>query len=325
MKIHTPFSAFSASRRPAVLPVLGVVAVLALTGCGGDAADDAAASSDGASQAEGRDSDGRGQPGPGGAGFPGAQGKVAAVSDDVAQVQGRDSQTAVSFADATISTEKSAAFSDVAKGDCVTISFARSDSNDSGDSGSADQVAASVRISEPVDGECSAFGGPGGGPGGQPPEGAPSDWPSGAPTDLPSGAPTDLPSGAPDGQGRPGGPGGPGGRTSGKVTAVKDGAITVEATVMPAPGSTEEANRTESRTVAVGPDTTWTRTVPGTRSDVSEGRCVVAMGESDDTGALTARSVQVSDPVDGECSSFGGPGGGRGGQQDGRSQQEGAS
>lgn len=299
-----------ASRRAALLPALGVVAALALTGCGSDeeSVDAAPVQSNQRSGPEDGSGDVRG-------GFPGAVGKVAAVSGTTAQVQGSDGQVAVAFGDATITTQKTVSASAVRKGDCVTVTFASSGE----DSESADAVASRISLSDAVDSECSAFGGAGGpggrngGPGG---DGDRPGMPEG-PEPPSDGERPEMPEGVePPGDGeRPEGApqGGRGGVVNGKVTAVKDGALTVEVSAFPGrPGEEDaDADEAESRTVTLGTETTYTRTVTGAASDVKEGRCVMATGTTDDTGALTAETVQVSDAVDGECG-FGGFGGGRG-------------
>ena len=68
--------------------------------------------------------------------------------------------------------------------------------------------------------------------------------------------------------------------------------------------TTLEVTTTSSTTVSV--------TEEAGPAALTTGRCVVATGEADSTGAVTATALAVSDPVDGTCTvGFGG--GGRGG------------
>lgn len=267
-----------------MVPVAVAVLALSLTACGGDdtATDAAAETSSGSGQS--------GQPGsapsgapegeaPGGMGFPGANGEVAAVQGDVVQVQGMQGQVAVTLTGSTtITTQVAGSLDDVEVGSCVVVVGAASDDSED-DSEDDSGPATSVRISDPVDGDCA--GGFAGGPGGERPSGAPSEMP----TDMPSDMPSDLPDGA-------GGPGSRGGLVVGEVTAVDDAGFTVG-----------------EETVEVDDSTTFTASVDGTASDVKVGRCVSAQGETDDTGAVTADTVSVSEKVDGECSAGFGRGG----------------
>ena len=260
------------ARRPRMLPfaVLAALGAVALSGCGADS--DAATGRQGYVQGQ--------RPGMGG-GLPGASGEIAAIDGSTLQVQSSDAQTAVTYTDETsISQEVGAALADVTVGSCVMVTSA-----DGSEPGETAVAAGTVRITEKTDDSCAG----GGFGGGQRPEGAPSDMPSDMPTDMPEGMPS-------------GGPGGIGG-TSGEVTAVSDSGFTVAATSR---GSEE----TTSVDVTVGSDTTYTSTETATKSALVIGRCVTATGESDDTGAVTAERLTVSDPVDGECTTgFRGRGG----------------
>ena len=224
------------------------------------------------------------QAGPGADGrMPGANGKVAAVSDSTAQVQGMDGQVAVTWNGSTTFTKDvSATLADVKVGACVLVA-------PSGDAGSSstpatEVTAANVRITAKTNGSCGVgLRGPGG------PDG-PGSGQAGSGPQL-NGTP---PSGGPKGQ-RPqvraiGG-------AIGEVTAVTSDGFTVDSVL---PGSDDKT----AMTVTVGADTTYTRTAAGAAADVKVGVCVAASGTTDDTGALTATSVAVSQPVDGAC---GGP------------------
>lgn len=104
----------------------------------------------------------------------------------------------------------------------------------------------------------------------------PADLPSDMPTELPSDMPTDLPERVM--------------ATVGEVTAVS------------ATGFTVQGLGDEEVDVDVTDDTTFTTTADATADAVEVGRCLSAQGETDDTGAVTAATISVSDPVDGACS-----------------------
>ena len=245
------------------------VLVLGLTGCGAGAEPSSATSSSKASsgnQTQGTD----GQPG-GGRGFPGASGEIAAVDGSTAQVQSRMSgQVAVSWTSSTTFTKQvSAKLADVQVGDCVMVGSGETESNDDRSA----VTATTVRINEKTDGSC-APAGPAGGP---------------SRTELPEGATP------PDGEGQPrirrvGG-------AFGEVTAVSASGFTVESAM---PGS-DDATKVK---VTVTGTTTYTQQAKGSSADVKVGGCMTATGKTDDTGAMSATSVQLSPAENGEC---GGP------------------
>lgn len=218
--------------------------------------------------------------------MPGGSGKVAEVSGTTAQVAGQDSQVAVSWTDSTTFTQQvPGKASDVVVGSCVMVTSADGSSTDA-----TKVAAATVRITEAVDGSCSAMGGPGGG-----------SAPSGErPTDLPERpAGGDAPAGAAGGRG-------PGGFAVGEVTAVSKGGFTVAST---APARDDASDTAAKTTVSVttSDDTTYSTTAAASAKDIEVGVCVTSIGEAGDTGAITATSIAVSQPTDGECSTgFGG-------------------
>jgi hypothetical protein len=216
--------------------------------------------------------------------MPGANGKVAAVSGSTAQVQGMDGQVAVTWTGSTTFTrEVTARLADVKVGDCVLVGSA--DQPSSADGTPATEVTASnVRITPKTNGSCGlAMRGPGGA------QGAPGGTGEGPQL---NGTP---PTGAPPGGQRPQVRGMAG--AVGEVTAVSGSGFTVAAVE---PGSDD----TTAVTVTVDAQTTYTATAKGSSSDVKVGLCVAANGATDDTGAVTARSVAISQPRDGQC---GGP------------------
>lgn len=130
-------------------------------------------------------------------------------------------------------------------------------------------AATSVRIAPPTDGSC--------GPGGSATRVQQLDGDE-RPAAPPSGAP---------------------GRTmiggaSGRVSTVSDTGFTVQTTM---PG--EES--TTTRQVTTSAETTWTATKDADSSALAVGRCVAAQGDTDDSGAVTAQKIAVSDKVDGSC------------------------
>ncbi len=286
--------------------VLAAASVLTLSACASSTtASSTPAPTSAPSQAEGR--------APGGGGI---SGEIAAITGSTLQVQSSDSQTAVTYSDSTSITKTvAAALSDVTAGVCVTtMSFgggadAGGGSTDTSSTDAAGTDAAgaatSVMISAAVDGACETpgFGGAGGGfPGG---DGTPpTDLPDGAtpPTDAPDGV---TPTGAPGDSGMGGG-GGFGGFTSGLVTAVSASSITVE--------TTDADGASSSTEVSVDDSTSYTSTAGADSSALAVGACVTAQGEADDSGAVTATSLTVSEAGEDGCSTgFGGAQGGPGG------------
>ncbi|KRC57761.1 MULTISPECIES: DUF5666 domain-containing protein [unclassified Nocardioides] len=248
-----------------------------LVGCGSD---DTTTAGDEASAASGAPS-GAPAGGPGGGGaMPGAFGEIAAIDGKVLQVRSQlTGQVAVTWTDdTTITSQAAAKLADVTAGVCVVVRTADTGTDAGSDTEAPTEVtAASVALSTSGDDGCSA--GLGGGPGGGGPGGNGE-----RPTDLPSDFPTDLPSGAPGG-GR-GGFGGFG--TIGTVASVSATGFVVE-------------GRDGDVTVTVGADTTYSKQVAADATALTVGRCVQAQGDADDTGAVTASTIRVSDKVDDQC------------------------
>lgn len=251
---------------------------LCLSSCGSaDPVDSTTTSAAGQAGQAGGDAPMRQQPG---------SGKVAAVQGSTAQVQGTDGQTAVSWTSSTTFTQQvDGTLADVEVGTCVMVMSSETSTDDS-----ATVAASTVRITPAGDdGTCAAGPGGAGGPGGMG-----GDRPEGMPTDMPEGMPTGMPSGMPSGA-----PRGLGGLVSGEVTAVTATGFTVDAI---APGS----DHATSRKVAVSDETTFTTTAAAKASDVKVGACVATRGDTDETGAVTATSMQISEAVDGACTMGGG-------------------
>ena len=268
-------------------------AVLFASACGGGTSATAGASGTSSTATSG----GPGGGAAGGArGFPGATGLLAQIDGKTLQVQGTDTQTAVTYSAKTTFTNTVAAkLSDVVVGVCVQ---ARSAQPASGAGGAAPTAAAgplaaaSVEVSPAVNGRCTVggFRMPGAGaPGG-----------AGAPA-PPAGMPT------PD---RTRGPGAGGGffglGASGKVTAVNGAGFTVESS-LPVNG-TASAPAPTTRTVQTSAATTYTRTEAANANALAVGLCVTALGKADNTGSLAATSMTLRAAQKGSCSTgFGGP------------------
>lgn len=243
-----------------------------------------------------------------GRGFPGVSGTVAAISGSTLQVQGSDSQTAVTYTGTTTFTDTvTGSASDVVVGACVTafdagqVPTARPSATPSArPTESATLAATTVTVSQPVDGSCDAgFGGVGGRAGtGTPPAGA-----------MPSGAagrralPSRSPGAGGDGTFGGGGFGGFGGAV-GRVSSVQGSTFVVTMTAPRAQASPEapaSPSATSERTVTTTADTTYLKRVDAAATDVTVGSCVTAQGGTDETGAMTATSIEISAPGPSGC------------------------
>lgn len=302
------------ARRAALPGSLALVAALALGGCSSDAAPDDSAATPAADTAadaapEAAGGDGSGAPGEGRGGV---SGLVAAVSDAVAQIQDDESQTAVTWDDATVFRRTATAGLDaVTVGACVVAVLPGEDSGDT--------AATSVMVTEAVDGECSAgLGAPwsgerpdgAGAPGAEGDSGGLSSLDgSGAAAD---GAPTppagELPE-MPDGEAPTGRVGGFGSIVAGRVTGVSGTTLTVEVT--------DADGASTSQTVATSDATVVTTTAVADSSALVVGVCADVQGEADTSGGMAATSITVSDPGDDGCTARGGFGGMPGGQRPG--------
>ena len=96
------------------------------------------------------------------------------------------------------------------------------------------------------------------------------------------------------GAGQPsGGPGGPGGPrvprgAAGELAQVNGSTLILD-------------TQAGDVSVTYGPSTTITRTRTGALADIVTGSCIVALGQKDTSGTLTAASVRLSQPVNGAC------------------------
>jgi hypothetical protein len=268
-------------------------AVLFVSACGGGTKATAGASGTSTTAA----SRGPGGDAAGGArGFPGAIGLLAQIDGKTLQVQGTDTQTAVTYsAKTTFTSTVAAKLSDIVVGACVQ---ARSAPPAAGAGGAAPTAAAgpiaaaSVEISAAVNGRCTL--------GGSRIPGARAPGGSGDPT-PPAGMPT---------SGRTRGPGAGGGffglGASGKVTAVSGTTFTVASTSPQ--GGTATTAVPGTRTVQTSAATTYTRTEAADAKALVVGLCVTALGKADSTGSIAATSMALRPAQKGSCSTgFGGP------------------
>jgi len=229
--------------------------------------------------------------------FPGATGLLAQIDGKTLQVQGTDTQTAVTYSAKTTFTNTVAAKrSDVVVGACVQARSAQPTSGTGGGAPTADAgpiTAASVEISPAVNGSCTVGGSR------LPGAGAPG---MGGNRTRPAGVPT---SGRTRGPGAAGnGFGGLG--ASGKVTVVSGSSFTVESTSLQ--GSTATTAVPTTRSVQTSAATTYTRTEAAKANALVVGLCVTALGKADATGSIAATSIALRPAENGSCSSgFGGP------------------
>jgi len=277
------------SVRPVLLAATLVCAGVALTACaGGSSNASPAASQAGSASADQQNRQRQ---------FPGATGELAAISGSTLQVQGTSSQTAVTFTRATKISDTVAATSAAVKvGVCVDARPARTDTSTSAPATgeSTNVAAATVVVTQPVNGECAAGAG---GFGGARPNGS-----TGAAFTPPSGGA--RPSGAPSGgQQRRGGFG-----ADGKVVSVSgSGFVVASVRFSPAVSAAASASPTTTEaTVTTSASTTYSETVTATASALKVGTCVTALGKADDTGAIAATAISVRAKTDGTCGFAGG-------------------
>jgi hypothetical protein len=208
-------------------------------------------------------------------------GIVAALAGDVAQVQGGGIQTAVQLGSASVTRTTKGSLGDVAVGDCVMIMLVDSET------GNTLAISVSTTLADD-DGVCAVGGGmfPGGDR--QMPELA-----GGRP--LPEGIELPEVVQLPHGAERPEGGSTLAGRNmlAGQVINIDDVQITIEM-----------ADQTQ-QSVIISEQTTYSITTAVTAQDVAIGLCIMAVGEQDSAGAISAATVQLTDPVDGACEARG--------------------
>jgi hypothetical protein len=201
---------------------------------------------------------------------PAASGTVAAIRDKTMQVQNEQvGQVAVTWTPSTkFSHQVPTTLAAVKAGDCVTAVGASGTSIDA-----TSFTATSLLLGT---GAC-GFGD--------------GQRPSGLPSGRPSGFPSGRPSGVPSGRFRPGAV------ATGKVSSITDDTVVIAAPQFGASG-------TSNKTVLVTSSTKITTEAATTAISIKVGKCVTAEGKTDLTGAVTASQVRITDPVNGECSTF---------------------
>lgn len=320
MAIRTP-QPLRLLRRSALLTGSAVLAGGCLIACGSSGSTASQVSSTGQttpsaaaqSGSAGRNGSGAG----GGQAFrPAAQGLIAEIDSGSMQVQSESNQTTVDWTSGTTFTQtKSVPLSAVKAGVCVEAVAEQPASGTAGTGGTGGTAgtarpqekvtaltAATVLISAPVDGKCTAGGGfPAGGLGGQNGRGAGSTGgQNGGNGQMPTGRPDGA---APTGAVRSGARGfgfGFAERIGGTVSSVSGNTITVKATERGDGGNYDA-------TVTVNSSTKYQQDAKVGSTAVKTGLCALVMGKADDTGTVAATSVSLSDAVDGSCTSgFGG-------------------
>ncbi len=267
------------NRRQAFLAAPLLLAVAALAGCGGSSTPATQSSASVQPLAGASGTPGTGVR-PGG---PAASGITAAISGNSLEVQNpQTGQTTVDFTSTTtfVSTQRTT-LAAVKVGSCVTATGPVTSSTTT-------LTASSVSITEPVNGSCaSRRPGVGGGSGG-------FTRPSGAPTPRFSGTPRLASQSSAAGQVT---------GVSAKGFAVKGFMRTFGAGAVPRPSASPVSS---SITVTVAATTVYTSTGAATQAALKVGLCVTAVGTTGATGAVTARAIAISPPVNGSClSGFG--------------------
>ncbi len=208
---------------------------------------------------------------------PGAFGTAAAVNATSLEVQNPSTgQVTVNFSSSTtFSDTVSATLADVTVGSCVTVSS--TSTGGTRPPAGTPITASTVEISQPGANGCAAGGRGFGGT---------------TRTNRPSGSP--RPSGT-KGPGR----GNFGGFVFGSVTAVNGNGFTVHS---PARGQ----NAATDTTVTVNSSTKYSKVESATSSALAVGDCIAAIGTTDDTGAVTAKTISISKPGPNGCTQGGG-------------------
>jgi hypothetical protein len=205
----------------------------------------------------------------------GAFGTIAMVAASNVEVQNPQSgQVTVNFSSSTtFDTIDQATLQDVTVGSCVTVTPAAN--------APAGQTvpAGTVLISQPAANGCTRAGTFGGGASG----GSRQDGGANPSRRV-----------RPSGQPGPDGPNGPRG-VGGSVTAANGNTFTVHNTV---PGN---GNVPADITVTIDSNTLFTKSVSADAHALAVGKCVLAAGPTDDTGAVTARSMTITTPGPNGC------------------------
>ena len=261
------------TRAARVVPAMAVGMLAALTACGGaGSASTSASASPSTSPAAAAQASGASG---GGQGPAGTSGTVAASSASNAQVQNpTDGQVTVNFTPTTRFTRTvPATRASVTVGTCVSVASTSTASSASVPVTAL--TARSVTITPAVSGSCTAqAGGFGGIRGGGNRGPAPS---AGGATPSPGAARA-------------------GNRVFGKVTSASAAGFVVQGRL-----GGRSTGTAADVAVTVNPTTTYTSTLAADKSAVTVGSCLTAIGPSDSTGAVTARSVSIRPAGPGGC------------------------
>lgn len=220
---------------------------------------------------------------------PGVSGTAAAVSASSLEVQNPNSgQVTVNFnSSTTFINAVAGSLQDVTVGACVMVA------GNPGGAAGAPVTARSVTITQPSGNGCAPGPGGGGGrPGGGGGGGNGGGGGGGGGGSQPSGTNRPVPNG---------------GRAFGSVASVTGNTFTVT-------GNNRSSGATTTTTVTVDSSTTYTKEVTADSGALAVGECIAATGASDNTGAVTARTIAISKPgANGNCFAGGRNPGGNGG------------
>jgi hypothetical protein len=192
-------------------------------------------------------------------------GLIASVAGNSIQVTKEDNgNAAVNFTSTTKVTEVTpATLTDVTTGSCVSVRPTKEESQ-----GGQQATAASVRVSQAVNGTCPP-----------PKEAVPGSGPPGSTSPAPSGSPTTAPA-----KGQP---------VRGAVASVVGNTITVT--------SSDASGNTKQTTVTVDDKTKYTKQASADSDAITAGKCLSARGTMDNGGTLQATTINLRPANDGKC------------------------
>jgi len=193
-------------------------------------------------------------------------GLIASVAGNSIQVTKGDNGTAaLNFTSTTKVTEVTpATLTDVTTGSCVSVRPTKEESQ-----GGQQVTAASVRVSQAVNGTCPP-----------PKEGARGSGP-GSTSPPPSGSPTTAPA--------------KGQLLRGAVASVAGNTITLT--------SNDASGNTKQATVTVDDKTKYTKQASANSDAITAGKCLSARGTMDNGGTLQATTINLRPANDGKCGS----------------------
>lgn len=291
---QSPFPSLSRRWLQASAVAVGIVVLVAA--CGSSSSTKSAAQAPTGGTASTGAGSGGTAGGAGGGARPGTTGKIAQVNPSSIYVQGTSSQVTVNYSAKTTFSQTVTTASGVLKvGDCVTATAAAAARPSGAPSATPSAsrtpttalTATAVTITS-TSGSCTLGTGNRG-------NRAPGAFASGRA----------RPSGSPSFAGRAGGGGGFGNAAFGSVASVDNNGFVVSST---------RAGKTTKVTVTTTPTTTFRQQTTATKADLKVGLCATAVGSTDSTGAVTARTIALSTAGANGCTTgFGGFGRGFGG------------